>query len=170
MTKKDNETFKEYSQCWREITSKVEPPIFEKELVTMFIDTLKYPFYEKIFGTSLLIFFDIVIIRGRVEMTIKSRRFINSVPKAAKVEKPRLEEHVEEDLANNIMYLLWIGPRAGPFSGRAVSNATTKKAQRSSPNFHGRWGASHPHASFKGTWPTVLWKNRSPHIRRLWGS
>ena len=45
MSKKDTETFKEYAQRWREVAAQVEPPLMEKEMVAMFIDTLQSPFY-----------------------------------------------------------------------------------------------------------------------------
>lgn len=48
MMKRDDETFKEYAQRWREIASQIEPPFFEKEMATIFVDTLKYPFMKKI--------------------------------------------------------------------------------------------------------------------------
>ncbi|RDX72741.1 hypothetical protein CR513_47729, partial [Mucuna pruriens] len=40
MVKKDIETFKEYAKQWREIVAHVQPPLSEKEMVTMYIDTL----------------------------------------------------------------------------------------------------------------------------------
>ncbi|RDX92507.1 hypothetical protein CR513_25351, partial [Mucuna pruriens] len=40
MTKKEQEGFKEYAQRWRDLAIQVKPPIIEREMVTMFIDTL----------------------------------------------------------------------------------------------------------------------------------
>jgi len=40
MAKKSSETFKEYAQRWRELAAQVEPPLYEKEMITMFIETL----------------------------------------------------------------------------------------------------------------------------------
>jgi len=42
MTKKSSETFK--AQRWRELATQVEPPLYEKERITMFIETLQAPF------------------------------------------------------------------------------------------------------------------------------
>ncbi|WJX78112.1 hypothetical protein P8452_61366 [Trifolium repens] len=53
LMKKDKETFKEYAQRWRELAAQVEPPLSEKELVGMFMDTLQAPFYEKMIGSIL---------------------------------------------------------------------------------------------------------------------
>lgn len=41
MEKRDDETFKEYAQHWRETASQVEPPLLEKEITIIFVDTLK---------------------------------------------------------------------------------------------------------------------------------
>lgn len=62
MTKTGDETFEEYAQCWREITSQIEPSLFENELATMFVDIFKYPFYEKVVGTHSQIFSYLVTI------------------------------------------------------------------------------------------------------------
>ncbi|XP_073222404.1 uncharacterized protein [Cicer arietinum] len=72
MTKRGNETFKEYAQRWRELASQVEPPLSEKEMVTMFINTLQPPFYDKMIGSVSSNFSDLVIIGERVEMGLKS--------------------------------------------------------------------------------------------------
>jgi len=44
MAKKSSETFKEYAQRWRELVAQVEPSLYEKEMITMFIETLQAPF------------------------------------------------------------------------------------------------------------------------------
>ncbi|RDX82005.1 hypothetical protein CR513_37257, partial [Mucuna pruriens] len=45
MAKKENETFKGYAQRWREIATQVQPPLSEKELVTISFD-------QELFGCS----------------------------------------------------------------------------------------------------------------------
>jgi len=44
MLKKNFETFKEYAQRWRELATQVEPPLNDKQLVTMFMGTLQSRF------------------------------------------------------------------------------------------------------------------------------
>ncbi|KAG2394489.1 RNA-directed DNA polymerase-like protein [Vigna angularis] len=72
MGKKDNETFKEYAQRWRELATQVEPPLFEKEMVAMFVNTLQPPFYEYMVGNVSANFADVVIIGERIEIGMKS--------------------------------------------------------------------------------------------------
>lgn len=46
LVKNNSKTFKEYPQCWRELAAQTDPPLFERELVGMYMDTLQAPFYE----------------------------------------------------------------------------------------------------------------------------
>ncbi|XP_050916569.1 uncharacterized protein LOC127131696 [Lathyrus oleraceus] len=50
MSQKDNESFKEYAQRWREMASQVKPPLVEKELAYWFMDIVKPMFYERMFS------------------------------------------------------------------------------------------------------------------------
>ena len=50
--KKEKESIKEYAQRWRESTAQVHPPLMDKEMVTLFADTLKASYYEHVMGSS----------------------------------------------------------------------------------------------------------------------
>ena len=50
MCKKDNESFKEYAQRWRDLAAQVVPLMMEKEMITMIMDTLLVFYYEKMVG------------------------------------------------------------------------------------------------------------------------
>ncbi|KOM48109.1 hypothetical protein LR48_Vigan07g181300 [Vigna angularis] len=72
MGKKDNETFKEYAQRWRELVAQVEPPLFDREMVEMFVNTLQPPFYEHMVGNVSVNFADVIIIGERIEIGLKN--------------------------------------------------------------------------------------------------
>ncbi|XP_073219742.1 uncharacterized protein [Cicer arietinum] len=74
--KKDNEAFKEYTQRWREMASQVEPPLSEKEMVGMFMDTLQSPFYDKMIGSMSSNFSDLVMIGERIESGMRSGKIV----------------------------------------------------------------------------------------------
>jgi len=78
MAKKDSESFKEYAQRWRELVSQVEPPLHDKEMVTMFVSTLQPPFYEHMVGNVSSIFTDIIIIGERIEIGLKNGKIVYS--------------------------------------------------------------------------------------------
>ncbi|RDX71059.1 hypothetical protein CR513_49631, partial [Mucuna pruriens] len=72
MAKKGNETFKGYVQCWREVAAQVQPLLSKKEIVTMFIDTLQSPFYDRMIGNVSSNSLDLVIIGERDKIRVKS--------------------------------------------------------------------------------------------------
>ena len=89
MTMKKNETFKEYAQRWREIVAQVEPPLYNKEMVAMFVNTLQPPFYEHMIGNWNIAsnFADIIIISERIETEIKNAKIAYGPPAAANTKK-----------------------------------------------------------------------------------
>ena len=46
MEKKTNETFREYAHKWRNLAAQVQPPMTDKKLNKMFLNTLKAPYYD----------------------------------------------------------------------------------------------------------------------------
>jgi len=56
----------------REVATQVEPPLIDKEIIAMFIDTLQPPFYEHMIGSVSANFADIVIIGERIELGLKN--------------------------------------------------------------------------------------------------
>ncbi|XP_014524059.1 uncharacterized protein LOC106780296 [Vigna radiata var. radiata] len=88
MAKKENETFKEYAQRWRELVAQVEPPLFDKEMVAMFVNTLQLPFYEHMIGNVSVNFADVIIIGERIEVGLKSGKIAYGPSTAANYEKP----------------------------------------------------------------------------------
>ncbi|RDX64296.1 hypothetical protein CR513_57154, partial [Mucuna pruriens] len=70
MVKKEQEGFKEYAQRWRELVVQVQPPITEMEMVTMFIDTLPSPYYDKVVGNVASNFAELVVVGERIELGI----------------------------------------------------------------------------------------------------
>jgi len=72
--KKDKESIREYAQRWQESAAQVHPPLLDKEMVILFADTLKAPYYEHVMGTSAQQFTDIVVVCERIEQGVKSGR------------------------------------------------------------------------------------------------
>ena len=53
MGKKGHESFKEYTQRWRDQAAQVVPSMTEKEMITIIVDTLPVFYYEKWWDTHL---------------------------------------------------------------------------------------------------------------------
>jgi len=88
MAKQISETFKEYAQRWRELAAQVEPPLYEKEMITMFIETLQDPFYKHVLGSVSSNFSDIVTIGERIEHGLKSGKIAQGSSTATSAKKP----------------------------------------------------------------------------------
>ena len=71
MEKKTNETFREYAHKWRDLAAQVQPPLTDKELNKMFLNTLKAPYYDRMIGNSNKDFSDVVSIGEMIEAGVK---------------------------------------------------------------------------------------------------
>ncbi|RDX84755.1 hypothetical protein CR513_34156, partial [Mucuna pruriens] len=87
LSKADTEGFKDYAQRWRELAAQVQPPLSEREMASMFIDTLPSPFYDKVVGSVASNFADLVVIGERIEAGIKRDRFTQDRGKNRKEER-----------------------------------------------------------------------------------
>jgi len=65
----------------------VKPLLLDKEMVTMFMGTLKYPFYEHILGSVSSNFVDIVIIGEIIEFGLKTDKIAQDPSLATNVKK-----------------------------------------------------------------------------------
>jgi len=88
MAKKSTETFKEYAQRWRELVAQVEPLLYEKEMITMFIETLQAPFYEHVLGSVSSNFSDIVTIGERIKHGLKTGKIAQGSPATTGAKNP----------------------------------------------------------------------------------
>ncbi|RDX94278.1 hypothetical protein CR513_23358, partial [Mucuna pruriens] len=76
MAKGEKEAFKEYTRRWRELATRIQPPLSDKEMVTMFIETLHSPFYKKMVGNVSSNFANLLLIGERVEVRMKKGRIV----------------------------------------------------------------------------------------------
>ena len=72
MTMGKNEGFKEYAQKWRDIASRVQPPLNDRGHIDMFMSTLSGPFFNLLVGCSSSGFTELILTGERVESGIKS--------------------------------------------------------------------------------------------------
>lgn len=71
LTQGPNESFKEYAQKWRELATRVQPPLMERELFDMFMGTLQGPYYDRMVGITSTGFSELVIPGERIEVGLK---------------------------------------------------------------------------------------------------
>ena len=75
MFKKEGETFKEYAQRWRDLATQVTPPMVEREMITMMVDTLPVFYYEKLVGYMPSSFVDLLFVGKRIKVGLKKGKF-----------------------------------------------------------------------------------------------
>ncbi|XP_057969566.1 uncharacterized protein LOC131158698 [Malania oleifera] len=74
MEKKPTETFREYAHRWRDAATQVDPPVNDREAISMFVGTLKDPYRSHLVGSTPHNFMDIVSAGARVEADVKAGR------------------------------------------------------------------------------------------------
>jgi hypothetical protein len=95
LEKRDKESIREYAQRWRDLAAQVHPPLLDKEMVTLFANTLKDPYYEHVMGSSAQQFTDVVVVAKRIEQGVKSGKIFALVEKRGFEGKKKGVDHVE---------------------------------------------------------------------------
>ena len=75
MCKREQESFKEYAQRWRDLAAQVAPPMKEREMITIIVDTLPVFYYEKMVGYMPSSFTDLVFVGERIEVGLRRSKF-----------------------------------------------------------------------------------------------
>jgi hypothetical protein len=95
LEKGDKESIREYAQRWRDLAAQVHPPLLEKEMVALFANTLKAPYYEHVMGSSAQQFTNAVAVAKRIEQGVKSGRISAPMEKKGFGVKKREIDHIE---------------------------------------------------------------------------
>jgi hypothetical protein len=77
MEKKSNETFREYGQRWREKAARARPPLDEREMIKIFVDTLKNPYFDRMIGLQMQFFVDLIPVGERIEDALKTKKIVD---------------------------------------------------------------------------------------------
>jgi len=95
LEKRDKKSIREYAQRWRDLAAQVHPSLLDKEMVTLFANTLKDPYYEHVMGSLAQQFTDAVAVAERIEQGVKSGRISTTVEKRGFEGKKKEVDHVE---------------------------------------------------------------------------
>jgi hypothetical protein len=77
------------------LAAQVHPPLLEKEMVALFANTLKAPYYEHVMGSSAQQFTNVVAVAERIEQGVKSGRISAPMEKKGFGVKKREIDHVK---------------------------------------------------------------------------
>lgn len=84
---KSGEDFHTYAKRWRAKAAQVQPPLSERELISVFLSTLASPFYEHLIGVAATDFATLVQAGQRVEDGLKTGKIIDYSKFKSKVEQ-----------------------------------------------------------------------------------
>lgn len=87
MVMNEKELFKEYAQWWREFVAQVEPPLSEKEIIGIFVDTLRDPFFNRLVNNAASNFAHLVTIGDRIEKGLRGGKIQGAVVTLSAPEK-----------------------------------------------------------------------------------
>ncbi|XP_050908581.1 uncharacterized protein LOC127122258 [Lathyrus oleraceus] len=88
LTQRSEESFKVYAQQWRELVSRVQPPLLERGPINMFMGNLQGPYLDKMVGSTSSCFSDLVLAGKRIKNMIKMGKIQNSTSASSAVKKP----------------------------------------------------------------------------------
>ncbi|RDX98906.1 hypothetical protein CR513_18121, partial [Mucuna pruriens] len=135
MVKKEQEGFKEYTQRWHKLAPQVQPPITKREMVTMFIDTLPSPYYDRVVGNVASNIADLVVVGERIDTNFTKKLALEK--KKGETNVVLVEPVFPQEKVNTSLYSTWIqvGSRSAamplapyilPFQPRADVGAATR--------------------------------------------
>ncbi|KAK2410935.1 hypothetical protein QL285_046268 [Trifolium repens] len=76
LTQREKESFKEYAQRWRELAAQIRPPLEEKELCKLFLNTLSPFYYKKMVASAPNNFTEMVVMGMRLEEGVREGRLM----------------------------------------------------------------------------------------------
>ena len=93
MEKKANESFREYAHKWRDLAAQIQPPMIEKKVNKMFLNTLKALYYDWMIGNSNKDFSDVVSAGEMIEAGVKQGKIETSETKKPTFKKKEGKTH-----------------------------------------------------------------------------
>ena len=93
MEKKTTKMFWEYAYKWKILAAQVQPPMTDKKLNKMFLNTLKMPYYDPMIENSNNNFSNVVSVKEMIENGIKLGKIKSAEAKKSVPKKKEGETH-----------------------------------------------------------------------------
>jgi hypothetical protein len=81
MEKDNKESIREYARRWSEVAAQVNPSMLVKEMISLFSNSFKAPYFEYLVRSSAQHFTDLVVIAERIEQAIGLGKIANPTEK-----------------------------------------------------------------------------------------
>jgi hypothetical protein len=59
------------------MAARARPPLDEKEMIKIFVNTLKNPYFDRMIGLQLQFFIDLIPVGERIEDTVKTKKIVD---------------------------------------------------------------------------------------------
>ena len=87
MSQKDKESFKEYTQRWREVAAQICPPLKEKEMTKNYLKTLSPFYYDRMVASAPSDFTEMVNMGVRLEEAVREGRLTKEAEASSSTKK-----------------------------------------------------------------------------------
>uniref|UniRef100_A0A2N9FUS9 Retrotransposon gag domain-containing protein n=1 Tax=Fagus sylvatica TaxID=28930 RepID=A0A2N9FUS9_FAGSY len=71
------DTFPSSIRRWREKAARARPPLDEREMIKIFVDTLKNPYFDRMIGLQMQFFVDLIPVGERIEDALKTKKIVD---------------------------------------------------------------------------------------------
>jgi hypothetical protein len=78
------------------MAARASPPLDEKEMIKIFVDTLKNPYFNRMIRLQLQFFIDLIPVGERIEDTIKTKKIVDMSALMSLVEQTTKRTPVEK--------------------------------------------------------------------------
>lgn len=92
--KRPNENYNEYAVRWKEVASQVCQSLTNREINSLFVDTLLSPYYDKLIENAFSKFTDLLFFVGRIKDKIKRRKILDTGVRTPEKKKDVFYEHI----------------------------------------------------------------------------
>lgn len=78
------------------MAARARPPLDEKEMIKIFVNTLKNPYFNRMIGLQLQFFVDLIPVGERIEDAIKTKKIVDMLASMSLAEQTTKRTPVEK--------------------------------------------------------------------------
>ncbi|WCJ21149.1 hypothetical protein M5689_003328 [Euphorbia peplus] len=82
-----DQTFREYAMSWRDKAAEIKPPMSEKDMINIFLETLQQPYYGALIAHSTVKFSDFVTAGERIDVALRNGRLDTTLQDKSGIKK-----------------------------------------------------------------------------------
>uniref|UniRef100_A0A2N9GYN3 Retrotransposon gag domain-containing protein n=1 Tax=Fagus sylvatica TaxID=28930 RepID=A0A2N9GYN3_FAGSY len=151
-----------YAQRWKEKVARARLPLDEKEIIMIFINTLKNPYFNRIVGLQLQFLVDLIPVEERIEDAVKTKEIMDMSALMALVEQIAKGTLVEKNEGE--IQMIAKNDRKWRRTLPCCTHLESTKADSDSTTFQGAQDLNDPLGLLKGA---IFEKSQQRNLRQL---